>query len=938
VRKVLLLLIIFLAAMVLIASCGGGGKGPVIQPPPNNNNNPPDDNNPPADDTAKTVSISGVLTYSGLLQTTEGSERMSSTTPIANAGVALNNNQAALGATVTSDTGWFELDVEDCPTDADLRLKMELKTSDTAQNRLYVDLPFELDGTALGNVNLSLSGYDDSGDGVPDGLRLQGGINGGSFKDGVFGSNGLDMPFGESGPHHGWLNENDNFFEGTSGFGDGWNEDFDLNNASSPPLPDGSKPPSGGDNTENRIEVNGKVVDVDAENRVYSAEGVRIIFISGLVFEEHGTFAVHVLDDTKLEGLETFDDIVLGLELKAAGKRLVDDVLQANRVRTVVDRPDSEGYFAADGTIIEVNLDPREIWPPTEANVKIDGVLITFDPTDGMPDFEFGEFVISADSSTILAGIDNLGELQPKMRVTFFGPFNTNQLLASLLITSPLPPTPPPPPPPFGVTFNGQVVDLKPDQQLVGVLGYWSDIIDGEGFGNRPPWSNPNDSSGGNKTPMQTDNWGRPDDLGNEGEGYGGTCPPGYPDDPTTGMPEPILLWIKIVPDTKLAGIEKFDDIVIGDYIWSEMLILDDGSLAKDENGNPIAAYFEDQRPIPPAPGVYGIVTDIQIFEDFAGNMGNNGVITISPYQPLPMKYPNDPTIPPDGTITDVQVRVTPDTILEGIVNLNEVVIGEEGHALFEVDENGEVVLDEEGHPIAKVFGVYIAPPPPPPPSSVYGQVLEVNVFEDLPQNNGTVKIETYAYGQGGPDGGWIDPADPNGGGTDPGTGMPPSGDPNNPPIRAEFVVVRIDEATQLEGVGSLIEMAGITDPMDAEAIFRLNSDGTPMLDEAGNPVADILYVYPVTPPPPPDEFITMEGSVMEYVEGDYIIISPAYNDGQAGIPEFRFEIDELTKIESESGIQQGDQVFIEGKQVLDPSGTAAYIADYIQEYEYIPM
>jgi len=75
----------------------------------------------------------------------------------------------------------------------------------------------------------------------------------------------------------------------------------------------------------------------------------------------------------------------------------------------------------------------------------------------------------------------------------------------------------------------------------------------------------------------------------------------------------------------------------------------------------------------------------------------------------------------------------------------------------------------------------------------------------------------------------------------------------------------------------------------------------------------------------------------MEYVENDYILIAPIYYDGQAGILEFRFEVDERTNIQSETGIQVGDSVMVEGEGVPNNDGTIVYFARFIFEYEYDP-
>jgi len=925
------MLIIFVTALFAV-SCGGGGSSTII-PNPN-----PGGTTPPPADSDQDIAISGILTYTGLVQGESEISRSSSAAPIANAGVALLSDNNIISASETNDTGWFEVNAEEVSKNANLRIKVELRTTESAQNRLYAELPFELEGSGAGSMHLNLSGYDGNDDGIPDGLRLQGGFEGGNFKSGVFGENGLDMPFGESGDHFGWLDDGEGFFEGTDGFGDGWQNDMRLEGSSEPPLPDGYERPPDGDNFNNRIEVKGKVIEIDSERHSYLAEGVRMIYIFGLVFEEHGVFPVHVLDDTRYKGIDSFADIELGMKLLAAGKRLTDNVLQAQFVQRLVPPPEGSGFFALDGVIKKIELDPREIWPPFGADLLIKGVLITVTSDNEMPDFKFGEFWVSVNQETILAGIEHLGELHEGMRASLFGRLGdatTERLVAKLLIAVPSPPPPPPPPPPFGFTFHGEVVDLRPANHLVGVLGFWDDILDGPGFNDRPPYGDPEDP--GDRWPMCDDGSDRGDGFFGDGDGedypgndYPGDIPPDWPDDPD--RPEPIFTWIKIVPVTRLGGVDSYDEIVIRDNIWSEMMISPDGTLVRDDEGNPVAAVFNVMRPIPPPPGIFGIVRNVEIFGDNpGGSQGNNGVVVIQPNSPQPGE-PNDPTNPPDDA-EPRPVRVVPETVLEGVASLYDIDIGAEAHAVFKVGENGNVILDDHGFPIADLLMVFVAPPPPPPPpppASVYGQVRDVIVYEDLEQNNGIVKIEPYRYGIGGPEGGWTDPDDPNG---------PGNGDPSDPgmPPGVDYVTVRVDPMTGLIGIGSLMEMAVIDCLLDAEAIFRIGSDGLPLLDEDGHLIAAVMFVHQVVPPPPPDEFITVEGLVMQYVENDYILIAPQYDGGDmAGVPEYRFEITNRTQIVSESGIQPQDYVLVEGKRISGEDGTVHFVAEFILEYEMV--
>ena len=106
VRKILFFLLILVTASMLASACGGG-SGPTVQPGPNPPYNPPNDN-PPAD-TSQDITLNGLLSYTGLLQSDEGIERTSSATPITNAGVAILNGKVAVGAAVSSETGWFEV-------------------------------------------------------------------------------------------------------------------------------------------------------------------------------------------------------------------------------------------------------------------------------------------------------------------------------------------------------------------------------------------------------------------------------------------------------------------------------------------------------------------------------------------------------------------------------------------------------------------------------------------------------------------------------------------------------------------------------------------------------------------------------------------------------------------------------------------------------------
>lgn len=912
-----LILLLILVSALFIASCGGGGTK--IQPPGGNPN--PGGTPPPA--TSDSLSITGLISYTGLLQSAEGVSRESSAMPIANAGVAVLNGASAIAATATTDTGWFEIVAESVPASAELKLKVELRVGE--ESRLYAELPFTPEKGKAGSVNLSLSAYDANGDGEPDGFRLQGGFNGGRFKDGVFGPNGLDMPFGGNGPFFGWLNAGDRFFNDTNGFRAGWSDDFDAEGGSE--LPPGMSPPNGGGGFyDNRIEVRGKVVEIDAENLTYFAEGARLIFIFGLVFEEHGTFGVKVNERTEFRGIEGFREIELGMRTHAIGRRLVDDVLQANRVRAGEQEGPGEGFFAMDGVIKGVRFDPRETWPPLGAWVNLEGVLITFGPDDRFPDYEFGEFVVKVTPDTAMVGIEHMGELVPGMRSSFYGALNPEELVAMMCIASPggIQPPPPPPPPPFGVSVYGEVVEINADKHLVGVLGYWDDIIYQEGFGGRPGWKD-------GREPSSDDNgWGRGDYP------TGVMPPPPYPGDPTDpNGREPILIWVKIVRETMLFGVENFNEILIGDQIWSDMQIGPEGRVLRDSEGNPIAASFQVFRYVPPPPGISGLVQSVSILD-----APDDGLVGILPYYgPSPLDGNGGGFLPPDdgGFWELVNVHVDAGTILEGVPELAAIEPGFDAYAEYRLNpEDGTVVYDEAGNPYAALLFVMPAPPPPPPPASIYGQVHEVNVFENMPQNNGVVKIVPFRYGYGGGGGGWIDPSYPPGGRQPMQVGP---GDPTDPGMPyPEFVVVRVDQQTQLIGVESLREMASIDMPMEAMAMFRFDEAGNVVLDERGNPIADVMNVYPVSPPPPPSEYITMEGNVIEYVAGSHIVIGPYYPDGMGGIPEFRFEITPMTKIESESGITENDHVFIEGEGSYRPDGQLAFFARFIMEFEIIPM
>ncbi len=899
-QRKLILLLILISALVL-SSCGGGGGTKIIPP---GGNPGPGGNPPPA--TSDSLSISGLISYTGLLQGASGVSRESSAMPIANAGVAVLNGEAAVGATTTSDTGWFEIAADSVPAGAELKLKVELRAGE--QNRLFAVLPFIPEKGKPASVNLSLSAYDANGDGEPDGFRLQGGFSGGRFKDGVFGPNGLDIPFGSSGPNFGWLGEDGKFFNDTNGFRAGWSDDFDAEGDGGGSLPPGMSPPNGGGGFfDNRIEVRGKVVDIDAGNTTYFAEGVRLIFIFGLVFEEHGTFGVKVDERTEFRGIAGFREIELGMRTHAIGRRLVDDVLQARRVRAGEQEGPSEGFFAMDGVIKGVRLDPREIWPPLGAWVNLEGVLITFQPGDSFPNFEFGEFVVKVTPDTIMVGVEHMGELNPGMRASFYGALDPEELVAMMCIASPGGIQPPPPPPPFGISVYGEVVELDASRQLAGVLGYWGDAV------------------------IQDDSRGGP--------GFeGGNVPPGYPTDPTRPV-EPTLIWVKIVRETKLSGVNSFGEIQIGDQVWSDIQIGRDGRPLLDDAGNPIAATFQVYRYVPPPPGISGFVHGVTMLD-----RPDEGLVGILPYYgPSPLDGNGGGFIPPDDRNfwELVNVHVDADTILEGVPGLEAIEPGFDAHAVFRLNpEDGSVVYDEAGNPYAESLFVMPAPPPPPPPASVYGLIHSVDVFENMPQNNGAVKITPYYYGYGGGGGGWIDPMgrQPKSGGSYPGDPGSPT-DPNYPDRPyPEFVIVRVDPQTELIGADSLRELAAIDMPMEAQATFRLDESGNVMHDERGNPIADVLSVYPVSPPPPPDDYIVMEGNVIEYVAGSHIVIGPFYPDGTAGIPEFRFEITPMTKIESQSGIAEGDHVYIEGGSETRPDGQMTFFARYIMEFEFVPM
>lgn len=896
-RKILALLLLF-AAFAIVTACGGGG-GTSILPPPGGD--PGGGNNPPPSDT-RTVSVSGQIAYTGLVLGAEQNSRAQSVAPISNAGIALIGGGNILAATTTESTGWFEVTAENVPADYALKLKVELVGESESDEKLYAELPFSVDGGGNVSFNLGLSAYDSNGDGTPDGFRLQGSAVGGRFENGVFGDNGLDMPFGGQGNHFGWMRQGERFFQGTGSFGEGWSDNFDPTDPGT--WPPGMNFPGGDGNFENRIEVQGVVVEISRDRMTYVADGSRLIFIGGLVFEESGRFAVHATEETSYAGVENFGEIQIGDRSRAIGIRLTDNVLQAKRIK-IGDGDEHKAFFAVDGKITEILFsgdrpdDPLGSNGPTRpsgsAIVAIDGVLITFDGDE--PKFEFGQFRVAVNPETVFVGVGGLWELRIGMVVAMFGPLNPEQLTAKFCVALGLPPTPPPPPP-FGSAFHGRVIDVRRDKHLVGVEGFWDDIIYHDGFDGRGGWQDtppPPLNGDGTRGPSQTDNggWSRGDDPAGTGSG-GGTVPPS---DPNGG---PIRIWIKIVRETVLEGVENFDGIQPGQNIWSEMMIDPaTGRIRFDEEGNPISAFFQVFRdPPPPPPGVFGDVLEVNIFEDMPQN---NGIVVINPGMvmmdgngggTLPPP-PDDPTVP--WPVDPVPVRVVPETELRGAEGLGDIHIGAVAEAQFMVNDDGTIVRDDHGAPIAAWLAVYPTPPPPPPPAGVYGSVIETVIFDDMPQNNGLVVIDPFRYGFAGGEGGWCPPYDP----TDP-------GDPNGEP---KPVTVRVVPETVLTGAESLAE---IQVGSEAEAMFVVNEDGTIALDENGNPIAAWLAVYPIQPPP--GNYITFEGDVVEYAEGSYITVSEYVPPGQ-GRPSrmLTFQIVPDTYIESQSGIQIGDRVFIEG-------------------------